>query len=43
MAERSAAGESALMHDHRAARKRIAKDVDYRRYLLEHHRSHHDP
>ena len=43
MAELSAAGESALMHDHRAARKRIAKDVDYRRYLLEHHRSHRDP
>ena len=43
MAELSAASESALMHDHRAARKRIKKDVNYRRYLLEHHRGHQEP
>ncbi len=38
MAELLAAGESALMHDHHTAREQIKKDVDYRRYLLEHHR-----
>ena len=43
MAELSAASESALMHDHREARKRIKKDVNYRRYLLEHHRGHQEP
>ena len=43
MAELSAASESALMHDHRAARERIKKDVNYRRYLMEHHRGRREP
>ena len=38
MAELSAASESALMHGHQEARRRIQKTIDYRRYLLEHHR-----
>lgn len=43
MAELSAASESALMHDHHTAREQIKKDVDYRRYLLGHHRGHPEP
>lgn len=38
MAELSAAGESNIMHGHHEARRKLKKDADYRRYLLEHHR-----
>jgi len=40
MAELSAAAETDLLHGHEEARKRLSKEVDYRRYLLEHHRGH---
>ena len=43
MAELAALGDTRLMHDHRDARKRIKKEVEYRRYLMEHHRSHPKP
>ncbi len=38
MAELSAAGERAMIHDHNEARRQIKKETDYRRYLSEHHR-----
>ncbi len=38
MAELSAARENKLMHDHHDAERQLTKEVDYRRYLLEHHR-----
>ena len=38
MAELSAASESGLMHGHKEARRRLTKEVEYRRYLREHHR-----
>lgn len=37
-AELSAAQEAGLLHGHKEAQDRLKKDVDYRRYLLEHHR-----
>ena len=40
MSELAAAGDTRLMHDHREARRRIQKEVEYRRYLMEHHRGH---
>ena len=40
MAELATASEHGLMHGHGEARRRIKKNVDYRRYLLEHHRRH---
>jgi Ca-activated chloride channel family protein len=43
MAELSAVSHTGLMHDHREARRRIKKEVDYRRYLMEHHRERHGP
>ena len=43
MAELSAVSDTGLMHDHREARRRIKKEVDYRRYLMEHHREGHGP
>ncbi|MCH7885844.1 MAG: hypothetical protein IIC01_11425, partial [Planctomycetes bacterium] len=43
MAELAAIGDTRSMHDHRDARKRIQKEVEYRRYLMEHHRSHPKP
>ena len=43
MAELAAISETRLMHDHKEARKRIHKEVEYRRYLMEHHRSHPEP
>jgi len=38
MAELAATGNNALLHDHATAKRRIDKDIDYQRYLLEHHR-----
>ncbi len=38
MAELSAASESGLMHSHEDAARHLKKEVDYRRYLLQHHR-----
>ena len=38
MAELSAARESGLLHGHEEARRRLKKEVEYRRYLREHHR-----
>ena len=38
MAELSAAHESGLLHGHEEARRRLKKEVEYRRYLREHHR-----
>lgn len=38
MRELSAAREAELLHGHPDARARMKKDIDYRRYLLEHHR-----
>ena len=38
MAELFAACETGLMHGHKSARRRLKKDVEYRRYLHEHHR-----
>ena len=43
MAELSAVSDTGLMHDHREARRRIKKEVEYRRYLMEHHRERHGP
>ncbi len=43
MSELAVAGDTRLMHDHREARRRIQKEVEYRRYLMEHHRSRHGP
>ncbi len=41
MAELSSISERTLIHDHDKARQQIKKEADYRRYLLEHHRSDH--
>ncbi len=38
MAELSAARETGLLHGHEEARRRLKKEVEYRRYLREHHR-----
>lgn len=38
MGELSAAREAGLLHPHSEAQARLRKDIDYRRYLLEHHR-----
>ena len=38
MTELAAASEAGLMHDHREARRRLQKEVEYRRYLMDHHR-----
>ncbi len=43
MAELAAASQTGLMHDHREAQKRIQKEIEYRRYLMGHHRSRHGP
>ena len=40
MAELWAASDSALLHGHDEAKKRLKKDIEYRRYLLRHHREH---
>lgn len=42
MTELAVASETGLMHDHREARKRIQKEVEYRRYLMDHHRGRHE-
>ena len=38
MTELAAASESAMMHGHRDARRRLSREVEYRRYLRTHHR-----
>ncbi|TWT40554.1 von Willebrand factor type A domain protein [Phycisphaerae bacterium RAS1] len=38
MTDLAAASQESLLHGHDEAKRRIQKDVDYRRYLLEHHR-----
>lgn len=43
MTELTVASETGLMHGHREARKRIQKEVEYRRYLMGHHRSSPEP
>ncbi|MFQ5494664.1 MAG: VWA domain-containing protein [Phycisphaerae bacterium] len=43
MAELAVAADSRLMHDHGEARRRIQKEVEYRRYLMEHHRGRQEP
>lgn len=43
MAELSAISDTGLMHEHREARRRIQKEIEYRRYLMEHHRERHGP
>ena len=42
MTELSEASEEGLLHDHEDARQRLAKDVEYRRYLRRHHQDHSD-
>ena len=41
MKELSEAAEAGLMHDHEEAREHLSRDVEYRRYLREHHKDSH--